>query len=154
MTFCELKEAEKDLPLFFFFFLHYIYYIFYIIFYVFKLHLYIPHNSFALIFKSDWSKKKVISCLDVLMLTNVKSAPSSFLTKDRGYYRSLILDFIVSATRRRRDITIWLSTPVWESLIWWVTTMDANTSAIFPFSTGNTLFGQIWSKKVTTVSLS
>ena len=25
--------------------------------------------------------------------------------------------------------------------------MDAHTSAIFPFSTGNSLFGQIWSKK-------
>ena len=45
------------------------------------------------------------------MLTNVKSALSSFLTKDRGYYRSLILDFIVSATRRRRDITIMTVNP-------------------------------------------
>ena len=57
---------------------------------------------------------------------------------------------IVSATRRRRDIKI-------PALCLSATTMNARTSAIFPFSTGSTLVGQIWSKKkkkIKTVSLS
>ena len=32
--------------------------------------------------------------------------------------------------------------------------MDGRTSAIFPFSTRNSLFGQVWSKKIKIVSLS
>ena len=72
--------------------------------------------------------------------------------------KTKIQDFrlIVSANGRRRDIKLLLrlSTPVRKSLIEQVTTMDVRTCVIFPFSTTNTLFGQICFKKIKIVSLS
>ena len=55
-----------------------------------------------------------------------------------------VMFVIVSATRRRRDITVVSVGPRAEKFN--IVSSNTHTSAIFPFPTRNTLFGQIWSK--------
>ena len=62
-------------------------------------------------------------------------------------YSNTINFLSVSAARRRRDRNTVVSVGSRAEKFDIVTTMDARTSAIFSFSTGNSFFGQIWSKK-------
>ena len=78
-------ELEKSWKRVYYFALHLLHYV-----YVFTLHLYKLHKSLELVINEN----KLISRLDVLMLTNTISASSPFLTKNRGYYTNLVVDVI------------------------------------------------------------
>ena len=95
----------------------------------------------------------LIPCICPLY-TRVQSANS--VTQHRTVWSALAENRSLFTTYMWQDIKVeetlkchWVCRPPYGE----VSTMDARTRAIFQFSTGNTLFGQICSKKIKFVSL-
>ena len=95
--------------------------------------------------------KKYLTFHDKIIIRTAKFTHEAHLFSMKHIFRSEYSFLTVSATRRRRAIKLPLClwVPVWKSLIQQVTktTMDARRKAMFPFPTGDTLFGEIWPKK-------
>ena len=87
----------------------------------FKISLLILRNFFYIFVYVLQKPSKPIRRLDIIMLTHVISAPIPFLTKDRGYSRSLILDVIdllvIQCQRRFSTDALTLLEGSWNELV-------------------------------------